>query len=80
MVGRASMQLARRLVLAGLAVFVAAHATGQAPALDLSRIGPQVGQQVPDFSGTDQFGRRHTLQSSLGARGAMLVFFRSADW
>jgi hypothetical protein len=53
---------------------------GQAPKIDTSRIGPRVGQPVPDFSGTDQFGRPHTLASALGASGAMLVFFRSADW
>ena len=48
--------------------------------IDTSRIGPTIGQRVPDFSGTDQLGRTHTLASSLGAKGAMLVFFRSADW
>jgi len=48
--------------------------------VDTSRIGPQIGQTVPAFSGSDQFGRRHTLESSIGPRGAMLVFFRSADW
>lgn len=53
---------------------------GQAPKIDTSRIGPRIGQRVPDFSGTDQFGRKRTLASSLGAKGAMLVFFRSADW
>jgi hypothetical protein len=46
----------------------------------MSAIGPRVGQRVPDFSGTDQYGRQHTLASSLGAKGAMVVFFRSADW
>ena len=53
---------------------------GQAPTIDTSSLGPRVGQQVPAFSGTDQFGRTHTLASSMGAKGAMLVFFRSADW
>ena len=50
------------------------------PTIDTSAIGPQVGEMVPEFSGTDQFGKRHTLESSLGPKGAMLVFFRSADW
>ncbi len=50
------------------------------PTIATSTIGPQVGDTVPGFSGTDQFGRPHTLQSSLGPKGAMLVFFRSADW
>jgi peroxiredoxin len=52
----------------------------QALKIDTSTIGPRIGEKVPDFSGTDQLGRKHTLASSLGAKGAMLVFFRSADW
>ena len=52
-----------------------------APAtIDTSRIGPQVGATVPAFSGVDQFGKPRTLASTLGPKGAMLVFFRSADW
>lgn len=53
----------------------------QAPAtVNTSRIGPLVGATVPAFSGIDQFGNPHTLASSYGPKGAMLVFFRSADW
>ena len=53
----------------------------QAPAsVDPSKIGPSVGAAVPAFSGVDQFGKPHTLASSYGPKGAMLVFFRSADW
>jgi len=48
--------------------------------IDLSRLGPQVGEKVPDFSLKDQHGNTQTLQSIMGARGAMLVFQRSADW
>jgi len=48
--------------------------------VNTSVIGPQVGQVVPPFSGSDQFGRTHTLETTLGPKGAMLVFFRSADW
>jgi peroxiredoxin len=44
------------------------------------KTGPAVGQQVPAFSATDQSGRTQTLQSIMGPKGAMLVFFRSADW
>lgn len=47
---------------------------------DTSTIGPQVGATVPAFSGTDQFGTARTLASASGPKGAMLVFFRSADW
>jgi hypothetical protein len=44
------------------------------------KTGPEVGQQVPSFSGQDQEGRTQTLKSIMGPKGAMLVFFRSADW
>jgi hypothetical protein len=74
---------ARRLmpVLASLLfVLCLIGVAAQGPTIDTSRIGPQVGQRVPDFSGTDQLGRNHTLTSLLGAKGVMLVFFRSADW
>jgi hypothetical protein len=53
-------------------------ASGQQPSPD--DIGPAVGATVPDFSGVDQFGRTQTLASVVGPKGAMLVFFRSADW
>ena len=32
------------------------------------------------LTGVDQFGKTHTLPSTYGPKGAMLVFFRSADW
>lgn len=48
--------------------------------IDVSKLGPQVGQPVPDFSLTDQAGRTRNLQSIMGPRGAMVVFLRSADW
>lgn len=55
--------------------------SGQAPvAVDTSKIGPQVGTVVPPFSGTDQFGKPQSLAAAMGPKGAMLVFFRSADW
>jgi hypothetical protein len=44
------------------------------------KTGPDVGQQVPSFSARDQDGRNQTLKSIMGPKGAMLVFFRSADW
>jgi hypothetical protein len=50
------------------------------PPVDASKVGPQVGSAVPPINGTDQFGRVHTLASVSGPKGAMLVFFRSADW
>ena len=55
-------------------------AAQQSPAIDIAQLGPQLGSRVPDFSGADQFGRTQTLGSIAGEEGAMLVFFRSADW
>ncbi len=52
---------------------------GRTP-IDLSTVGPQVGQRVPDFRLTDQTGKVWTRDSIMGPRGAMLVFVRSADW
>jgi hypothetical protein len=48
--------------------------------IDVSKLGPQVGEGVPDFNLVDQTGRPRNLQSIMGSRGAMLVFIRSADW
>ncbi len=48
--------------------------------IDVSSLGPQVGEQVPDFSLPDQNGRIQTRESIMGPQGAMLVFVRSADW
>lgn len=48
--------------------------------VDVAKLGPQVGERVPDFNLKDQNGKSWTLQSVMGPKGAMLVFFRSADW
>jgi hypothetical protein len=48
--------------------------------IDVSKLGPQVGQEVPDFALKDQYGTVRSLNSLMGPKGAMLVFFRSADW
>ncbi len=48
--------------------------------VDLSSLGPQVGERVPDFALPDQHGTVQTLDSIMGERGAMLLFHRSADW
>jgi len=42
--------------------------------------GPEIGTKAPAFEARDQNGVSHTLASSLGPKGAILVFFRSADW
>jgi cytochrome oxidase Cu insertion factor (SCO1/SenC/PrrC family) len=66
------------LVAAAAAVTLAAQ-SGPTRA-EIDRLGPQVGQPALDFALNDQHGQPHTLKSILGPKGAMLVFFRSADW
>ena len=65
-------------ILAGLLVRMPAIAQRQK--INVSKLGPQVGEHVPDFSLKDQNGKVWTLQSIMGPKGAMLVFIRSADW
>lgn len=48
--------------------------------IDVSKLGPQVGEHVPDFNLKDQNGKLWTLKSIMGPKGTMLVFIRSADW
>ena len=74
-------------ILACLLVPAATHTSGAGQAtdgtwtrVDVSKLGPQVGQRVPDFSLKDQSGKTWTLPSIMGPKGAMLVFIRSADW
>ncbi len=48
--------------------------------IDVSQLGPQVGERVPDFSLPDQNGQLRTLNSIMGPNGALLLFHRSANW
>ena len=50
------------------------------PAIEVEKLGPQVGAMVPDFTLPDQHGVTRSLKSLMGPKGAILVFFRSADW
>ncbi len=64
-------------------MFLTVSLLGGQPArttVDVSKLGPRVGEKVPDFSLPDQRGVTTTLQSIMGPKGAMLVFIRSADW
>lgn len=72
-----------QFILTALAVAgTLAHVHGQQPAarLEVSRLGPQVGQVVPDFRLQDGRGTAWTRDSIMGPKGAMIVFSRSADW
>jgi hypothetical protein len=48
--------------------------------IEVASLGPQVGEQVPEFSLPDQNGQVQNLESILGPNGALLLFHRSADW
>jgi hypothetical protein len=77
------------IAFAGLALCIATSTTvashdqqpaSPATAPDVTKLGPQVGDKVPDFSLPDQHGRNRTLASLSGPKGLVLVFNRSADW
>jgi len=65
----------RTRIAAALGVVALAAATP-----DFSKLGPAVGERMPDFSAPDQNGQTRTVASLLKRNGAILVFFRSADW
>ena len=68
----------RLLPLAALLLGVVISAAPDGP--DPQTLGPKVGERVPEFSLPDQHGATRTLTSTFGPKGAVLVFFRSADW
>jgi hypothetical protein len=55
-------------------------AIAAAQTVDPQTLGPKVGERVPEFSLMDQHGATRSLKSTFGPKGAVLVFFRSADW
>ena len=76
-------QIASALALALLAIGAdrSGAQSGQlAATVDVERIGPQIGASLPDFTLRDQNGEARSLKSLLGPNGALIVFFRSADW
>jgi AhpC/TSA family len=75
---RANVSAPSALVIAMLLIFTAS--AQEIRKVDVSKLGPQVGTKVPDFNLPDQHGKQWTLQSVMGPKGAMIVFFRSADW
>jgi len=42
--------------------------------------GPAIGTPLPSFELPDQAGMPHRLKSLLGPKGAVILFYRSADW
>ena len=69
------------IVAAGLLLAMPAAPDAQErETVDVSSLGPQVGERIPDFALPDQHGTVRTLESIMGERGAMIVFHRSANW
>lgn len=66
------------LPFAALLLGAMVSATADGP--DPQTLGPKVGERVLEFSLPDQHGATRTLKSVMGPNGAVLVFFRSADW
>jgi hypothetical protein len=64
----------KRLLAAGILATALLAAPAAIPT------GPEVGSAVPDFAAVDQFGKTQSLRTILGPKGALLVFYRSADW
>jgi peroxiredoxin len=52
-------------------------AAGVLGALDF---GPTTGTRFPAFNLPDQNGQLHSLRSLLGPKGALILFYQSADW
>ncbi len=67
-------------VLGALVLGFPSQAMQSRTPIEVASLGPQVGEQVPDFSLPDQNGRVWTRDSILGPNGAILLFHRSADW
>jgi len=42
--------------------------------------GPATGTPLPAFELPDQAGKLHSLKGLLGPKGAVVLFYRSADW
>jgi peroxiredoxin len=82
MMGMNTSRAAAAIVLAGLlaAAGAAPVAAQSGPPIDVQRLGPQVGDTVPDFRLPDQRGAMRSRDELMGAKGLMLVFSRSADW
>ena len=87
------MMLQHMIALCGLALLLASATSlrissdgdeaaqrASASTRAIKDVGPRMGERVPDFAATDHQGRPQTLASVLGKNGAMLVFYRSADW
>lgn len=72
------VQWFRAALLSVLPLFLVA--TLNAADQDATPWGIPAGAAAPDFTLADQTGASRTTESWMGPKGAVLVFFRSADW
>ena len=63
-----------------LILFGAGFALAAAQNQAASKTGPAPGSRIPEFSAADQDGKIRRFEDLRGEKGAMLVFYRSADW
>ena len=65
-----------------LVLLAATTVSGQPapPKIDVTKLGPRVGERIADFRLQDQNGSAWTRDTLMGPNGLMLVFSRSADW
>jgi cytochrome oxidase Cu insertion factor (SCO1/SenC/PrrC family) len=77
---RSILVLSVALVAAGIGRARALQTNDSASTIDVDALGPKVGDALPAFSLRDQHGEARSLTSLLGSNGAVIVFFRSADW
>ena len=61
--------------LSAVLILLGATVSAQTAAVGLSP-----GGKIPDFSLQDQFGTPRFFDDIRGPKGALLVFYRSADW
>ena len=54
--------------------------TATLPTIDFDLVGPAVGERFPDVRLSNQHGNVVDLHPARGERGALVVFYRSADW
>jgi len=76
----AATALVSALLLAGTAL-AQDDGFGEIPAGNENwKTGPELGERIPDFAALDQNGVRRTFDQIKGPNGALVFFFRSADW
>ena len=68
------------LFLAGLYAFASGQENAPSNHVVPASIGLEIGQKAPAFALSDQFGHENSNESLKGAKGTVLLFFRSADW